>query len=73
MAQAYALQLDVSGQLETLERSGTWGFRHGPGFGQVIAVMGTTAVALLPYQSLLQPPFLCATFCVIACIFFVVY
>jgi len=36
MAQAYALQLDVSGQLETLERSGTWGFRHGPGFRQVI-------------------------------------
>ena len=41
--------------------------------GQVIAVMGTTAVAHAPYQSLLQLPFFCATFCVISCIFFVVY
>ena len=73
MAQAYLLKLDIPAQLETLERSGTWGFRHGPGFGQVIAVMVTTAVALLPYQSLLQFPFLCVTFCVISCIFFVVY
>jgi hypothetical protein len=29
MAQAYVLKLNVPGQLETLERSGTWGFRHG--------------------------------------------
>ena len=35
--------------------------------------MVTTAVALLPYQSLLQLPFLCATFCVITCIYFIIY
>ena len=49
MAQAYVLKLDIPGQLETFERTETWGFRYGPGFGQVIAVMVTTAVAPLPY------------------------
>ena len=35
MAQAYVLKLNIPAQLETLERTGTWGFRYVDIIGRV--------------------------------------